>query len=118
MKKRMELQITMTFVIMFIVGVIIFGIHSIIQDSNFLNFEVMTEASLSALIYLIYIWIYTRKHQILASIGFLSVFLTVVFAYVAATGETGILSWNWYDVIMILYFVVASSIAKYQGKKL
>ena len=58
--KRMELHITITFAIMFVVGVIINGLYSVISmKSNFFTFQVMAKGVIAALVYLVYVWIST-----------------------------------------------------------
>lgn len=82
--KRMELKITLTFAIMFVVGVVISGIYSVVSNqSGFFTVEVMADGLFTALVYLGYVWINTRRHQLLvclgvACIGFM--FLFVLFS--------------------------------------
>lgn len=74
--KRMEKQIAITYAIMFVVGFIINWLYSVISmDSNFFNLEVASSAIWVAFIYLIYVWLFTRKSFPLAFIGLLSVIL-------------------------------------------
>lgn len=62
--KRMELKITLTFAIMFVVGVVISGIYSVVSNqSGFFTVEVMADGLFTALVYLGYVWINTRRHQ-------------------------------------------------------
>lgn len=118
--KRMELKITLTFVIMFVVGVIISGIDSVVsKQSGFFTFDVMTEGLITALVYLGYIWINTRRHQLLACIGVLGIGSMVIFAVFSSEGVSNAFSgWDWKATIMCIYYIVAYQIASYQGKKL
>lgn len=118
--KRMELKITLTFAIMFVVGVIINGLHSVISmDSNFFTFAVMANAMVAALVYLGYVWINTRRHKLLTLIGVLGIGLMVLFASFSSDGVTGTFSsWNWKDTVMIVYYFIAYEIASRQGEKL
>lgn len=115
--KRMELQITITFAIMFVVGVIIRGLYSVISmKSNFFTFEVMAEGLIAALVYLGYVWMQTRKHKLLTITGVSGMALFVFFSF---EGVAGFFSdWNWSETVMCVYYVIAFQIAGYQGKKL
>lgn len=118
--KRMELKITLTFAIMFVVGVIISGIESVVsKQSVFFTFEVMADGLFTALVYLGYIWINTRRHQLLTYLGVLGIGFMVMFAAFSSEGVSGAFSgWNWKDTIMCIYYIVVYQIASYQGKKL
>ena len=118
--KRMELKITLTFAIMFVVGVIINGLYSVISlGESFFSFVVMASAMLSALFYLVYIWINTRRHKYIALLGLFCIGLFVIFASYSSEGSAGAFSsWNWKDTVMIVYYVISYEIACWQGKKL
>ena len=118
--KRMELHITITFAIMFVVGVIINGLYSVISiKSNFFTFEVMTKGVIAALVYLGYVWINTRKHKLLADIGVIGIALVYLFASFSSEGVVGTYSsWNWKETVMLICYVIAFQIANYQSKKL
>ena len=118
--KRMELHITITFAIMFVVGVIINGLYSVISmKSNFFTFEVMAKGVIAALVYLVYVWISTRRHKLLACIGVIGIGLVVIFASFSSEGVVGTYSsWNWKETVMLICYVIAFQIAKYQSKKL
>ena len=118
--KRMESKIALTFVIMFVAGVIINGLYSVISlGESFFSFNVMELAMFNALFYLGYIWLNTRRHKLLAHLGLWSIVLFVIFVSCSSDGNAGAFSsWNWRDTILIIYFLVAYMIADYQGKKL
>lgn len=118
--KRMELKITLTFAIMFVVGVIISGIYSVIsKQSGFFTFEVMADGLFTALVYLGYIWINTRRHQLLTYLGVLGIAFMVLLAGFSSEGVSGVFnSWNWKNTIMCIYYFVAFQIASYQGSRL
>ena len=117
--KRMEIKITVTFAIMFVVGVIINGIYDVIStNSNFFTFEVVAKGFVMALVYLAYIWINTRRHQMLVNLGIFSCCCLVLMLKRNSFEELVVSGWNWYSTILCIYFVVAYPIARYQGKKL
>ena len=118
--KKMEQKIALTFVIMFVVSLIINGIHSIItMESNFITFEVMTTALIDAIAYLVYIWIISRRHRLLAFIGALAICLVVLFAYFSSVGSSDLFSgWDWKGTVMCIYYMIAAIISVYQGEKL
>lgn len=118
--KRMELKITLTFAIMFVVSFIINGIYSVItMNLNFFTFEAMVNALFAALIYLGCIWINSRRHQLLAHIGALAICLLGLFIFFSSKGVSGSFSgWNCETIVMCIYYIIAFQIAEYQGKKL
>lgn len=118
--KRMELKITLTFAIMFVVSFIINGIHSVItMESNFFTFEVTANALIAAIVYLGYIWINSRRHQLLTLIGVLAICFLVIFIEFSSEGVAGSFSgWDWKATVMCFYYIIAFQIAKYQGEKL
>ena len=55
--KRMELKISLTFAIMFVIGVVINGIYSVTaMDSSFFTFDVVASGLLYAMFFLLYIY--------------------------------------------------------------
>lgn len=118
--KRMELEITLTFIIMSIVGIIINGFYfGIAMNSNFLNFDAIAYGIAMALVYLVCIWIFTRRHQWLALLGFLS-FCLMLMLIAFSSGGVAIFSnySNWYYICLFIYFIITCQIAKYHGQKL
>lgn len=118
--KRMELHITIVFAIMFVVGVIINGLYSVISmKSNFFTFEVMAKGLMAALVYLGYVWMRTRKHQLLTMIGVLGLCSMGLLISFSSEGVAGSFSdWNWSSTVMFVYYVIAFQIAGYQSEKL
>ena len=123
--KKMESKIALTFVIVFVVGIIINGLYNVISmNASFFSFEVLVIAMLSALVYMLYIWIFTRRHKTLALIGvsssgLLFLLLGCSFNDVALSFESIATSFGtWRDIVMIIYFAIVSFIAEYQAKKL
>ena len=118
--KRMELKITLTFAIIFVVGVIIRGIYSVIsKQSSFFTFEVMADGLFTALVYLGYIWINTRRHQLLTFLEVLSIAFMVLLVGFSSERISGVFnSWNWKNTIMCIYCIVTFLIASYQGSRL
>lgn len=118
--KRMELQITLTFAIMLIVGIMINGFHSVISmNSNFFNSKVVIHGFLMAVFYLGYIWINTRRYQLLITLG-VCICVLILMLTVLSPEEVTVTfsSWNWYTTILCLYFIGAYRIANYQSKKI
>ena len=118
--KRMELKITLTFAIMFVVGVVISGIYSVVSNqSGFFTVEVMADGLFTALVYLGYVWINTRRHQLLTCLGVACIGFMFLFVLFSSEGVSGAFSgWNWKDTVMCVYYIVSYQIASYQGKKL
>lgn len=118
--KRMEKRIAITFAIMFVVGFIINGLYSVISmDSNFFTFGVASDAILFALIYLFYIWVYTRQHKSLAIIGVVCIGLMIIFANFSSVGiAASYSSWDWRDTVITICYIIVAFIADYQAEKL
>ena len=118
--KRMELEITLTFIIMSIVGIIINGFcFGIAMNSNFLNFDAIAYGIAMALVYLVFIWIFTRRHQWLASLGFFSFCLMLMLIAFSSCGVAILSNYsNWYYICLFIYFIITGQIAKYHGQKL
>lgn len=119
--KRMELKISLTFAIMFAIGIIISGIYSVTaMDSSFFTWGVLAEALSYSLVFLMFIWLSTRRHPLLAGLGLLSigVFLLAIVFYFDGASEAVYDGWNWKDTISGLYCIIAFIIASYQGNKL
>lgn len=117
--KQMEIKITVTFAIMFVVGIIINGIYDVTStNSNFFTLEVVAKGFVMALIYLAYIWINTRRHQMLATLGIFSCCCLALMLKRNSFEELVFSGWNWYSTIVCIYYVIAYPIARYQGEKL
>lgn len=118
--KRMESKIVLTFAIMFVVGFIINGLYSVISlGESFFSFGIMAKGMLTALMYLMYVWIYTRRHRTLAVMGVVSIALMVMFAGFSSEGVANTFSgWVWKDTVMSVVYVVAAFIADHQVDKL
>ena len=118
--KRMESRIVITFAIMFVVGVCLSGLYSVISmQSNFFTFAVIAKGLIDALMYLIYVWMNSRRHKVLAYIGFFGLGFVILFISFSSEGVAGTFSnWNWYNTVMCVEYSVAFLIAIYQGEKL
>lgn len=115
--KRMELQITLTFAIIFVVIAIISGIESVSMQSSFLTFDVMADGLRVALAYLAYIWLTTRRHQLLICIGIAGIL--ILWVGYSSKGIAGTISnWNWKDMAICICYIISFQIGSYQGKKL
>ena len=119
--RRTELKICLTFVIMFVVAVIISGIYSVVSmNSSFFTLDVMLDGIVYAFAYLVYVWIYTRRHKLLAWLGILSIAFIILLAENAVVeSATSLFSaWNWKDTVQVIYCVVANLLAIFQGIEL
>lgn len=123
--KRMESKIALTFAIMFIVGVIINGIYmAIFDDLNPITVkEVLVLGLFMALLYIVFVWINTRRHQMLILIGVTCCALVAVLCLSSLVGGAGVVfssfSNNWKQcMIWGIYGIISSQIASYQGRKL
>lgn len=130
---KMESKITLTFMIMFAISVIISGINSVVvEGKGFFTFQMWADAIFYAFVYLIYIWINTRKHKTLAWLG-LFVILTLIGIYfltiaeaisvtsTATVTDTGLVFSIDKFIIFVLrctYCFIAYGIARRQGEKL
>ena len=116
--KRMELNIALTSAIMFVVAVSINALY------NVFTFAEMSYAIIAPLTYLAYIWINTRRHKLLARLGFFYIglillFVTFSYCSISDISISDISSnWTWRDTVMIMYSVIAYEIASNQCKKL
>ena len=119
--KRMESRIALTFAIMFVVGVIVNGLYSVIsKGEGFFTWGMMANALIYALSYLGWIWLHTRRHKLLASLGALSICFMILF--IAFDAEGGIAatysSFDWRSIFTMIYCIATSCLADYQGKEL
>lgn len=119
--KRMRLQVAVTFFILFVIASIISGIYNVVSMKNFFTLQVIEEGIFAAIVYLIYLWLSTRRNKLKAYIcfvifGILLLLLIVAFSH---WGVDNILSsWNWKNSVMIVYYTISFRIAEEQGKEL
>ena len=120
--KRMdeEAKIAVTFVLFAFIGIIINGCYSVISlEESFLSFEVIGNGLITALAYLMYIWIHTRRHKVLAIMGVCGIALIILCFLEKSTTPIAL---NWKDtlftIIYLATYVVAYVVASYQAKKL
>lgn len=118
--KRMKSRIAITFVIIFVVGVLINGLNNIISlKTNLVTFDALVDAMQIALAYLMYIWMYTTKHQRLVFVGATVVLIFLIFfVYAAGVADELISSLNLFSFIKLIYYCIAASIANYQANQL
>ena len=118
--KRMELEIALTFAVMLVISFVINGIYSVLaMNSNFVTFKVMAIALSDALFYLGFIWINTRRHQLLTAIGVLAISFMCLFISFSSEGVAGLFNdWDWKAIVMFIYYMIAVLIATHQGKEL
>lgn len=118
--KRMELKISLTFAIMFVIGVIINGIYSVTaMDSSFFTFDVAASGLCYAICFLMYIYFKTRRHQLLVCLGLFSISVFLLFITFSSEGVSGTFSsWSWKDTIFCEYCIIAYIIASHQEEEL
>lgn len=117
-RMKMETKIAITFFVMFIAGVVINGIYSVVSmNSGFFTLDVLTYGLIFAMIYLFYIWVETRKHKMLSLIGVGCIFLIMTFATIPYTEKSNF-NWNWFQIIELIWCFVSAGIASYQSEKL
>lgn len=131
---KMETKITLTFMIMFVVSVIISGIQEVVVwGKNFFTLGMWTDALFCASIYLIYIWINTRKHKRLANLAFFVALILMLLFTITIGDGIGVFSTTSntesvfsgfsilrtiFMVVKVVYFFVASRIAERQAEEL
>ena len=119
--KRMESRIALTFAIMFVVGVIVNGLYSVISNGEgFFTWGVMANAMIYALAYMGCIWMHTRKHRLLTSLGILGICFMLLFIIYDSEGGFAAAhsSFNWRSIVTWVYCIATSLLAEHQGKKL
>jgi hypothetical protein len=123
--KRMELKIALTSVIVFIVGVIIRGIYSVIfKQSAFITIEVIENSGFDVIAYLLLIWIgiwlLTRRYKLLTWLLVLSIFFIGICDSISSGNVSSqIETLGWYNIIIFpIKGVVFGIIAGYQVEKL
>lgn len=103
---------------MFIAGVFINEIYSAVSmNSGFFTFGVLEKGLIFALIYLSYIWIFTRQHELLALIGAGGI-VFIIMSLSPCSLEVDNANWNWSKTILFIFCIVSAAIANYQGEKL
>ncbi len=113
MKKR----IFTTFLIFAVVGIIMELCLSFIF-SEVLGFSTIVALGLcEAFIYLIYCFIYSRKHVLIALLVFLLIMIALLVVAFIGSGESAndFFTMNWISLIIrVIYYQVASHVAEYQ----
>lgn len=110
--KKTESKITLTFVIFFVAGFILYGIYnSATLGRKFFSIDVLANAILVSLVYLLFVWLETRKHRQLAALGIVAVCALVVFS----TGSND-MAWRWKDTILVIYMVAEYIVALYYAR--
>lgn len=118
--KEIELKITLTSIIMFLIGIINYGAYNVLVNKQpFITFEVMADGAMVALIYLFLIWVNSRRHQKLTILGI--VYMLIIFLYLYSNKMEVTLSEsvvNWKAIYLVGYCIISFEISSYQGKKL
>lgn len=77
--KQTEKKISITFMMIFFVQLIIGGIYDkCIMNSKFISRLGIAVALAYAIVYLVFIWINTRRHKSLANLAFLAINILVI----------------------------------------
>lgn len=109
MKKKMELKISLTFVIIFLIGSIISGLYCVIAiDSSFLSYGTISNGLFYALAFLYVVWNVKARHPILRIVGIIGGLLysyLVIMELTSLNIGNGIelgLEWSWSRLILTL----------------
>lgn len=122
--KRMELQISLTFVIMCVVGIILSGIISVISGkTGFITNEVLVYGISAGLMYLGFIWIWASRHLFLALVSTIAIELVILQIILLCKNIAGVSvvfdAWNLLqNIVLAINCVIGILISKYQAKKL
>ena len=128
MKRMVEFEISLTFVIIAIISTVIFGCYNIgFASSNFITFHVLSNALTVSMIYMICVWGWTRRHKLLAWVGIfgfglMGMFFGMDFLSIMGMSNTEIIQITPnvdgdYIILLILYGI-SDLVAYVQSKKL
>lgn len=116
----MEKKIVSTFLVVFALGAIIEYVYFGISYQKIqINVQIFQNAAALALVYLYWIWVFSRRHKFLAFLGTVTIAVFCI-CTVADAGELTnmIESIEWAGYLMILVSIASAIIAYMQGKKL
>ena len=111
----MEENIAATFLIMLSIALIIMGICNIVMTGSYSIAERTEEAIALAMIYLLVIWMNTRRHKILAGISVMGIGM-IIFLNGFVQGYT--LNWQWGYIIIAAFVVMEFIVAMKQSGEL
>ena len=114
--KKIGLRIALTFAVMFIIAFIIDGLYrSISLGESFFSLETAISAIVSASMYLMYLWISTRRYKLLTYLGVAAiVFLIICFEFYSEGVVDVSIDWVWKDTVKMVYYAIAFVIAELQ----
>ena len=120
--KKMEMKAIATFMLVYVIGVLIMGLYSVTQmQSKFFNYEVFGSSIIFPVIYFLFLWINTRKYKLLALTGVFNIGLLLFLVTYSLTEErlqVEQISCNWIDIIIAIYIIIIYGVSRYQGEKL
>lgn len=120
--KKMEMKAIATFMLVYVIGVLIMGLYSVTQmQSKFFNYEVFGSSIIFPVIYFLFLWINTRKYKLLALTGVFNIgllFFLVAYSLTEERLQVEQISCNWIDIIIAIYMIIIYGVSRYQGEKL
>lgn len=116
----MEKRIVSTFFTVFVLGAIIeYVYYGINYQKIQINVQIFQTGAALALVYLYWIWVFSRRHKLLAFLGTAAIAVFCICTIVDAGELTNMLaSIEWAGYLMILVSIASAIIAYIQGKKL
>ena len=116
----MEKRIVSTFLAVFVLGAIIeYVYYGINYQKIQINVQIFQTGAALALVYLYWIWVFSRRHKLLAFLGTAAIAVFCICTIVDAGELTNMLeSIEWAGYLMILVSIASAIIAYIQGKKL
>lgn len=116
----MEKKIASTFLAVFVLGAIIeYVYYGINYQKIQINVQIFQNAAALALVYLYWIWVFSRRHKFLAFLGTVAIAVFCICTIVDAGELTNMLkSIDCGGYLMILASIASAIIAYIQGKKL
>lgn len=116
----MEKKIARTFIVVLVLGAMIeYVYYGISYQKIQINVQIFQSAAALALVYLYWIWVFSRDHKLLAFLGTVTIAVFCICTIVDAGELTNIFkSIDWDEYLMILISIASIVLAYMQGKKL
>lgn len=116
----MEKKIARTFIVVLVLGAMIeYVYYGISYQKIQINVQIFQSAAALALVYLYWIWVFSRNHKLLAFLGTVTIEAFCICTIVDAGELTNIFkSIDWDEYLMILISIASIVLAYMQGKKL
>ena len=116
----MEKKIARTFIVVLVLGAMIeYVYYGISYQKIQINVQIFQSAAALALVYLYWIWVFSRNHKLLAFLGTVTIAVFRICTIVDADELANIFkSIDWDEYLMILISIASIVLAYMQGKKL